>query len=383
MNCGIDHAAATSYPAGGLTVNGDGVHSATCTAWNQAVDPQGQPNTGTASTSIRIDESPPSLSFQSQNPDDPTALVVDTSDSESGVAGGSIEMAPAGTSDWTGIPTSFDGSHLVAHFDDAGLSGPYSFRATSCDNVGNCASTTRQLSLPLREASDSQVSLTRILNPLQRRVVREQVRVGWHWATVRRHHKLVRVKRGGRLKTINAVKYVEQCTTKHVQTARHGRQVRRICRAPRVHVTKTLFVQYGHKVTLAGLYTTASGTPLPDQPVRILAAPDNNSGAFSQLAVVTTGPNGGWSATLTPGPSRVIRAVTGGTATILPRAGSSPRSFPRASSCCACGPGAYRGEEPCTSSASSRADTCRRGERSCGCGSGSVPRAPRTVSAST
>ena len=148
------------------------------------------------------------------------------------------------------------------------------------------------MSLPLREASDSQVSLTRIVNPLQRRIVREQVRVGWHWVTVRRHHKLVRVKRGGRLKTINVVKYVEQCTTKRVQTARHGSQVRRICRAPRVHVTKTLFVQYGHKVTLAGLYTTAEGAPLPGQPVRILAAPDNNSGAFSQIAVVTTGPNG-------------------------------------------------------------------------------------------
>ena len=321
MNCSIDHAAATSYPAGGLTVNGDGVHSVTCTAWNQAVDPQGQPNTGTASTSIRIDESPPSLSFQAQNPADPTALVVDTSDAESGVAGGSIEMAPAGTSDWTALPTSFDGSHLVAHFDDAGLSGAYSFRATSCDNVGNCASTTRQLSLPLREASDSQVSLTRIVNPLQRRIVREQVRVGWHWATVRRHHKLVRVKRGGRLKTINAVKYVERCTTKRVHTARHGWRVRRICRAPRVHVTKTLSVPYGHKVTLAGLYTTAVGEPLPGQSVRILAAPDNNSGAFSQLAVVTTGPNGGWSATLPPGPSRVIRAVTGGTATILPSSG--------------------------------------------------------------
>ena len=270
---------------------------------------------------VHIDESPPSLSFQPQNPGDPTALVVDTSDNESGVAGGSIEMAPAGTSDWTPLPASFDGSHLVAHFDDAGLSGPYSFQATSCDNVGNCASTTRHLSLPLREASDSQVSLTRIVNPLQRRVVREQVRVGWHWVTVRRHDKLVRVKRGGRLKTINAVKYVEQCTTKRVQTARHGRQVRRICRAPHVHVTKTLFVRYGHKVTLAGVYTTASGAPLSGQPVRILAAPDNNSGAFRQVAVVITGPNGSWSATLPPGPSRIIRAVTSGTATILPSSG--------------------------------------------------------------
>ena len=321
MNCSIDDASAKSYPASGLIVDGDGTHSLSCLAWNRAVGPQGQPNTGGNSMTVHIDESPPSLSFQPQNPGDPTALVVDTSDNESGVAGGSIEMAPAGTSDWTPLPASFDGSHLLAHFDDAGLSGPYSFRATSCDNVGNCASTTRQLSLPLREASDSQVSLTRIVNPLQRRVVREQVRVGWHWVTVRRHGKLVRVKRGGRLKTINAVKYVEQCTTRHVHTARHGWQVRRICRAPRVHVTKTLFVRYGHKVTLAGVYTTASGAPLSGQPVRILAAPDNNSGAFRQVAVVTTGPNGSWSATLPPGPSRIIRAVTSGTPTILPSSG--------------------------------------------------------------
>ena len=142
MNCSIDDAPAKSYPAGGLTVNGDGVHTVSCTAWNQAVDPQGQPNTGTNSTTIHIDEAPPSLSFQPQNPPNPTALVVDTSDSESGVAGGSIEMAPAGTSDWTSLPTSFDGSHLLAHFDDAGLSGAYAFRATSCDNVGNCATAT-------------------------------------------------------------------------------------------------------------------------------------------------------------------------------------------------------------------------------------------------
>ena len=321
MNCSIDHAAATSYPAGGLTVNGDGVHSVGCTVWNQAVDPQGQPNTGTSFTSIKIDEAPPSLSFQSQNPGDPTALVVDTSDAESGVAGGSIEMAPAGTSDWTTLPTSFDGSHLLAHFDDAGLSGAHSFQATSCDNVGNCATTTRQLALPLREASDSQVSLTRIVDPLQRRIVREQVRVGWHWATVHRHHKLVRVKRGGRLKTVNAVKYVERCMTKRVHTARHGGRVRRVCRAPRVHVTKRLFVSYGHKVTLAGLYTTATGVPLTGQPVQIFAAPNNQSGAFERVAVVTSTANGSWSVALPPGPSRVIRAVTGGTATILPSSG--------------------------------------------------------------
>jgi hypothetical protein len=247
MNCSIDNATAKSYPASGLAVDGDGVHSLSCFAWNRAIGPQGQPNTGGNSMTIHIDESPPAVSFQPQNPGDPTAVVVDTSDSESGVAGGSIEMAPVGTGDWASLPTSFDGSHLLASFDDASLSGFYAFRATSCDNVGNCASTTEQLALPQRAAADSQVSLTRIVNPLQRRIVSERVRVDWHWATVHRHRKLVRVKRGGHLKTIRVVKYVEQCTTKRLHTVHHGLRLTKICRAPRVHVTKTLLVAYGHK----------------------------------------------------------------------------------------------------------------------------------------
>ena len=96
------------------------------------------------------------------NPNDPTGVVVDTSDSESGVAGGSIEMAPAGTSSWTALPTTFTGSQLVAHFDDAGLRGPYTFSVRSCDNVGNCASTTRTVMLPVRTQAVSEVSLEQL-----------------------------------------------------------------------------------------------------------------------------------------------------------------------------------------------------------------------------
>ena len=321
MTCSTDNASAKPYPASALTVNGDGVHSVACTAWNNATDPQGQPNIGTSSTSIKIDEAPPALSFKPQNPSDPTALVVNAADSESGVAAGSIEMAPIGTADWTNLPTTDDGSHLLARFDDAGLSGAYSIRAAACDNVGNCASTSRQLMLPVRAASDSQVSLTRIVDPLQRRVVRERVRVGWHWATVRRHHKLVRVKRGGRFRTIKVVKYVERCSTRRVRSARHRWRVKRVCRTPRVHVTTTLRVPYGHHVTIRGLYTTAQGVPLVGQPVHILAAPNNQSGAFSEVGTVTSAANGSWSATVPAGPSRIIRAVTDGTATILPSSG--------------------------------------------------------------
>ena len=52
----MNGAAAQSYPAGGLTVDGDGVKTVSCTAWNNAVDPQGNHNSGTSSVTVHIDE---------------------------------------------------------------------------------------------------------------------------------------------------------------------------------------------------------------------------------------------------------------------------------------------------------------------------------------
>jgi hypothetical protein len=77
-------------------------------------------------------------------------------------------------------------------------------------------------------------------------------------------------------------------------------------------------VPYGHRVTIHGLYTTSQGVPLAGQPVHIVAAPANQSNAFTELTTSTTNADGKWSATLPSGPSRVVRAVTDGTATILP-----------------------------------------------------------------
>ena len=285
--------------------------------------PQDQHNTGSNTISVHIDEAPPTLSFEAQDPGDPTGLVVDTSDSESGVASGSLQIAPADSGAWSNLPTSFDGSRLLAHFDDAALRGNYDFRATSCDNVGNCASTTEHLALPLRIASDQQVSLTKIVNPVRRRVVVKRVRVGWHWVSIRRGNHVVRVKRGGYLKTVRITEYVRTCTTKRVRTGPHTWKLKRTCAPPHIRLTSTLHVPYGHSVTVHGLYTTGQGVPLPGQPVQIQTAPDNGFGAFSQIATTTTAGDGSWSATLPPGPSRIIRAVTAGTATILPSSGQA------------------------------------------------------------
>ena len=299
INCGVDNSPAAAYPAHGVNVDGNGVHIVSCTGWNNAVGPQGQPNETTSSIAVHVDEVPPTISFAPQNPNDPTALTVDTTDDESGVASGSIEMAPADSNDWAPLSTDLNGPQLTARFDDAGRAGAYVFKATSCDNAGNCASASKQLTLPLRAASDSEVSLTSIVTP-RHHVVTERVLVGWHWVTINRDGRIVRIKAGGHFKTIKVVEVT-------------GRS--------KEHPTTSLRVPYGHSVTIHGVYTTSEGAPLSGQPVHIVGAPDNHTNGFTPLATVTTGPSGSWTATIPAGPSRVIQAVTNGTATVLPSSG--------------------------------------------------------------
>ena len=80
---------------------------------------------------------------------------------------------------------------------------------------------------------------------------------------------------------------------------------------------------FGRPVRLHGLLISSAGLPLAGQPVAILTAPDNGSNAFTEAAAVTTGPDGSWTATLPPGPSRIIEASYPGSPTILPATGSA------------------------------------------------------------
>jgi len=315
-DCSIDNLPPQPYSGQGVTVDGDGVHTVSCTAWNNAVGPQGQNNSGTNSLQVYIDEVPPALRFESRTAADPTEIVVDTTDDESGVAGGLIQMAPAGTNEWENLSTSFDGQHLTAQLEDDHRQGPYVLRASSCDNAGNCGSATEAITLPLRLAPDSMISLTKIVQPTRRRVVYRHVLVDWHWVTVRRDGRSVRVKRGGHLQTVRVVEVVQWCTAKRVPTKSEGRQAR--CTTPHPQVTTKLVVPYGRRVIVHGLFTTGQGVPLPGQAIDIYASLDNYTNAFRELATATTASDGSWTATLPPGPSRIIRAVTYGTATILP-----------------------------------------------------------------
>ena len=228
MSCSVDGAAAKAYSSSGISVNGNGKHVVSCSIANGAVGPQGQHNTGSASMTIDIDEQPPSLTIQPEDPSNPDQVVVDTSDNESQVAGGQIEIAPKGTTSWTTIPTTFTSSgELVGTIPDASLSGPYTVQATACSQVGNCGTTSEALTMPLRLPSVSKVSFGSMVDALVAKRVRERVRVGWHWAAVLRHGKAVKVKRGGHWKKITVIKYVERCTHKRVRIGKHRWKVKR------------------------------------------------------------------------------------------------------------------------------------------------------------
>src|SRR5947209_14063616 len=115
-------------------------------------------------------------------------------------------MRPAAGGDWTNLPTQFDGSHLLARFDDSVLAhGPWVIQATSCDAAGNCASTDETVTLPVRLGAVSSVSFAHIANPMQAHKLRKRVLVGWHWKTVRRHGHKVRVRVGGHRRTITII----------------------------------------------------------------------------------------------------------------------------------------------------------------------------------
>jgi hypothetical protein len=357
MSCAVNGGAAQSYPAGGLTVNGDGPRTVSCTAWNGAVDPQGDHNSGTSSVTVHIDEAPPAVSLEPVNPNDPTAVTADTSDSESGVASGSVEISPAGTGSWTRLPTTFTGSQLLAHFNDAALVGPYSFRVTSCDSVGNCASTTRTEILPARAASISRVSVESMPTvgcsgaPTKTAATASGARtVPQGMSTLQQSGQSVLTAAraatfgtpatpaepslsaghvfatGSALAVLHGSSRHDQRAVRAALTTRTRRiapKAARSCNRTAPASMPQATVGYGRPVTVRGVLISSAGLPLAGQPVAILTAPDNGSNAFAQAAAVTTGSDGSWTATLPPGPSRIIEASYPGSPTILPATGSA------------------------------------------------------------
>lgn len=294
-----------------MPVNGDGVHTVSCTAQNKAVDPNGAHNQGSASLQLHIDAVPPSLSFEPQDPAAPAHLIAGVSDGESGVAPSStaVSMAPAGSSAFTQLPSTFDGTHVITDIPDAGLHGAYVLRASACDNVGNCASSDETLELPLRLGAESIVGYRKVIAPV--RTVRERVRIGHHVLRVR----LV-IGRG------------HPCAARRIRIARRRWREVTACRPLRIVTLTNKRIRFGRRVQIQGLLATPQGTPIGGVPVQIETAPANGTNEFTPVATATTDGTGNWQATLPPGPSRIIEAVYGGSSTLLPTVGVARVTVP-------------------------------------------------------
>jgi hypothetical protein len=88
--------------------------------------------------------------------------------------------------------------------------------------------------------------------------------------------------------------------------------------------TRTSRIPFGTRTKIGGRLTLKGGAALPGQTIHVLTAPDNQSGHFTRVASTRTGPGGRWQVTLAPGPSRLIKAVYGGSSTNEPA--GSPRA---------------------------------------------------------
>jgi hypothetical protein len=98
------------------------------------------------SVPVRFDPEAPELAFVAPDPADPLRVAVNSTDRHSGIAHGEIEMRQLGTDAWHGLPTTLEGSQLVAYVDDERFRrGSYEFRAHAHDHAGNVASTGKRV----------------------------------------------------------------------------------------------------------------------------------------------------------------------------------------------------------------------------------------------
>jgi len=198
------------------------------------------------------------------------------------------------------------------------------------DAAGQVASSAPQTwALSIREPTVGVLSFSRLVNALRCHKVTVRVNRPRRVVLVHRGHKVVAIHRGAH----SRLERVERCrprvvlrrVTTVVTVRRHHKLVQvkrtrtvRVVLVPRVVGARVKRVPYGHRATVGGWLGTAAGAGLGGQPVQVLTAPDNGQHAFTPLTTVTTAPNGFWSVDLPAGPSRLVIAVYHGAALTEP-----------------------------------------------------------------
>jgi hypothetical protein len=279
------------------------------------------------SETLQVDNQPVQLSLSGPTLASTTGgtqyITASASAGPSGVAiGCSVDGGPE---QWqnassTQTPVAGAGEHVVscrAHNGAIGPQGQYAY------------SSTQSWSLNIGQPTVSAIGFQKIVNALKCAPARERVTVPARWVSVHRHHKLVKVRKPARTKTVTVqrchARVVWQRRTVWVKVRRHGKltSVKRTKRVRVPLIPHTVMktkkeVSYGHGTTVSGWLGTASGVAIGGVPVEILTAPNNGQGQFTAAVSATSAANGSWSAQLGPGPSRLVEAVYGGSAGLLP-----------------------------------------------------------------
>jgi hypothetical protein len=255
------------------------------------------------------------------------------------VAGGSITAQGPHASTTVSVPATVSGGQLLAHFNDGGKNGSYTFTATACDQVGNCSSTQEVLHFPIRLGARGLISFHPITAPA--RTIRKRILLDAHHRTVERREKLHgRYRRVKRTITVGHRRVVRvrvhadrRCGHHiiHVRSGRHHRRHRRrvvACRTLRYRTRTRSRQHLGHRVKLYGLLHTTQGRPLRHVRVIIAARPEQRGGRYHRILVTHTDRHGRWQVRLTGGPSRTIRARYPGSHVVEPATAHAQLTVP-------------------------------------------------------
>jgi hypothetical protein len=218
------------------------------------------------------------------------------------------------------VPVSGIGPHHVGCFAEN----------NAVDAAGSPAvSPTQTWYLTIRQPTVAALSFARVVDALRCRRMREWVVTPLRWVMVRRHGRVVRMRRGGRPRTILATRCHARTVKRRVVQWRTVRRDGRLVRVAETRVVRVVLlphvvnrpvrrVAFGRGATVSGWLGLAGGGALGGQKVRVFAAPDDGSHQFRPVAVITTRPDGSWSARLPRGPSRLVVAVYDGSTTTEP-----------------------------------------------------------------
>jgi hypothetical protein len=278
----------------------------------------------TASKTVYVDNAPPTVTLTGPTDAPSTAgtqyVTATASAGPSGVAGisCSLDGAPAQwyAASTAQIAVTGVGTHQVQCFSEN--------NAVDANGVHG-SSATQTFAMKIGYPTVSAVAFSTVVNKLRCRRVSERVRIPARWVKVRVRGRVERVREKAHTQTIKVTRChartVRRRITREVTVHRHGKTVRvkrsrvvRVVVEPRTVLKTTRRVGHGHHTTVSGWLGTATGTALGGQMVDVLTAADNGRENFHVAAVTTTAANGGWSARLGAGPSRLIEASYSGAA---------------------------------------------------------------------